>query len=94
MNRDEVVKKRLAEVAEDGPLYSAIFVKAYAGEGSKRDAIKAMCLHCVGLDEGHREAIKNCTGYSCPLWQWRPYLPRAGKGSKNDAPAEDGGLGA
>lgn len=52
------------------PLYRAIMVKAYAGDCSPRSAIKAQCLHCTGYD---REAVRTCTGYSCPLWTFRPY---------------------
>lgn len=67
MTRDEVVTKRISEA---GPLYKAIMVKAYAGEGSPRQAIKAQCLSCVGYD---REAVTHCSGFSCPLWAFRPY---------------------
>ena len=44
--------------------------RAFSGSASPRGAIKAMCLACVGYD---RNSIKNCTGWSCPLWQYRPY---------------------
>jgi hypothetical protein len=67
MSRDQVVAKR---VSEAGPLYRQIMVKAYSGDASPRSAIKAQCLHCVGYD---REAVTHCTGYSCPLWAFRPY---------------------
>lgn len=67
MNRDEVVKKR---VAEAGQLYRVTMLKAYEGDCSPRQAIKAQCLSCVGFD---RQSITHCTGYSCPLWAFRPY---------------------
>jgi hypothetical protein len=67
MTRDETIAKR---VAEAGPLYRTIMVKAYAGDCPPRQAIKAQCLICVGYDRG---AITACTGYSCPLWAFRPY---------------------
>jgi hypothetical protein len=65
--RDEVVAKRIAEAGE---LYKPLMRKAYAGECSPRSAIKAFCLHCTGED---RQAIRTCSGYSCPLWRFRPY---------------------
>jgi hypothetical protein len=47
-----------------------ILTRAFSGAASPRAAIKAQCLTCVGYD---REAIKNCTGWSCPLWMYRPF---------------------
>lgn len=44
--------------------------RAFSGAASPRQAIKAQCLVCVGYD---RSAIKNCAGYSCPLWSYRPF---------------------
>lgn len=73
MNRNEVTDKR---VAEAGPLYRTIMVKAFAGDCSPRQAIKAQCLICVGYD---RDSVTNCTGFSCPLWSFRPYQPGSGE---------------
>jgi hypothetical protein len=67
MTRDEVVKKR---VEEAGQLYRTIMLRAYNGDCSPREAIKAQCLICVGYE---RQSITDCTGYSCALWQFRPY---------------------
>jgi hypothetical protein len=66
-NRAEVVKRR---VDEAGPLYRITMAKAYAGDCSPRAAIKAQCLICVGYE---RDSITNCTGWSCPLFAFRPY---------------------
>lgn len=44
--------------------------EAFSGAASPRQAIKAQCLACTGYD---RETIKSCTGYSCPLWKYRPF---------------------
>jgi hypothetical protein len=44
--------------------------EAFSGSASPRKAIKAMCLSCVGFE---RDAIRDCTGYSCPLWKYRPF---------------------
>jgi len=65
--RDEVVAKRISEAGE---LYRPLMLKAYAGDCSPRSAIKAQCLICVGYD---RQSVTNCTGYSCPLYTFRPY---------------------
>jgi hypothetical protein len=67
MNRAEVVAKRIAEA---GTLYRPAMAKAYAGNCSPRAAIKAQCLACTGYQ---REAITDCTGYSCALFMFRPY---------------------
>ena len=48
--------------------------RAFSGVASPRAAIKAMCLTCVGYE---RMAITNCTGWSCPLWKYRPYQEKA-----------------
>lgn len=67
MTRDEKVTQKLADCS---PMFRPVMVKAYSGEASPRNAIKAMCLECTGYD---REVIRGCTGYSCPLWTYRPY---------------------
>lgn len=72
MTRDEVVRRR---ISESSPLYRVIMQDAYQGTCSPRRAIKAACLHCVGFD---RQAITHCTGYSCPLWAFRPYQKEGG----------------
>lgn len=55
----------LAPISAQGALR-----RAFSGVASPREAIKAQCLACTGCD---RETIKNCTGYSCPLWTYRPF---------------------
>ncbi len=52
------------------PSSRGILGRAFAGESSPREAIRAMCLTCVGYQ---RDEITNCTGWSCPLWKFRPY---------------------
>ena len=44
--------------------------RAFFGVSSPRQAIKAMCLTCMGYD---RTQIEKCTGWSCPLWTYRPF---------------------
>lgn len=78
MNRDEIVAQRIKDVSdkENGaPLYTQIMVNAYEGSCSPRQAIKAQCLICVGYD---RKAVTHCSGYSCPLWKFRPYQKEGG----------------
>ena len=45
-----------------------ILRRAFTGR-SRKTAIKAMCLECVGFD---RSAITGCTATACPLWKFRP----------------------
>lgn len=65
--REIRVAKRLEEAPESA---RNTLREAFLGSASPRKAIKAMCLSCVGFD---RNAIRTCTGYSCPLWAYRPY---------------------
>jgi hypothetical protein len=66
-DRLKVVEKALAEAS---PMFRPVMEKAYAKECSPGKAIKAKCLECTGYD---RQTIRACTGYSCPLWAFRPY---------------------
>ena len=45
------------------------FVKAYT-QKSRANAIKAKCIDCACFQ---RLEITNCTAYTCPLWEIRPY---------------------
>ena len=71
MNREDQVEKIIsgAPISMQGSL-----ARAFSGSTSPRAAIKAMCLTCVGYE---RMAITNCTGWSCPLWKYRPYQEKA-----------------
>jgi len=46
------------------------YLKAMKG-GSRSMAIKAHCLECVGWDRGE---VRECTGYACPLYPYRPFV--------------------
>lgn len=48
------------------------WLKAYAGELSPKQAIKAKCQDCVGWEDV-RTNIGFCTARTCPLWAYRPY---------------------
>ena len=62
--------KRFAGVLQDAPSKAAIFRRVYSGTASPREAIKAMCLDCVGLSEVE---VRECPATACPLWRFRPY---------------------
>jgi len=49
--------------------YKEIYRKAMGGR-SRKMAIKAFCLECVGWDRGE---ITICTDSGCPLYPYRPY---------------------
>ena len=69
-------KERVAKAIDEASLlYRPVMRKAYQGTASPRSAIKAQCLQCVGFD---RSMVTYCTGYSCPLWAYRPYQIRGG----------------
>ena len=70
MNRAKRITKA---VAEPSPLYRPIMQKAYAGTASPRSTLKAQCLACVGCT---RDDVTHCKGFSCPLWEYRPYQIR------------------
>ena len=67
MNRQD----RVNFMVQDAPVSvrGALF-RAFSGAANPRAAIKAMCLTCMGYDRGQ---IENCTGWSCPLWEYRPF---------------------
>lgn len=67
MNREQRTVRVIAEAPQS---CQKAMRDAFAGEASPRQAIKAQCLACTGYE---RETVKNCTGYSCPLWKYRPY---------------------
>ena len=73
MNREERINKAIAEART---LYRTIMQKAYDGTAAPRSAIKAQCLACVGYE---RLMVIHCTGFSCPLWAYRPYQNKGGR---------------
>lgn len=64
--------RHLAGVLRDAPSKAGVFRRVYARQASPREAIRAQCLDCVGLDE---LAIRGCTSTACPLYYFRPYQP-------------------
>lgn len=73
MTRDEVVNTQTEEAPKSA---QSIVARAFSGDASPRAAIKAKCLTCTGYD---RAAITTCTGWTCPLWAYRPFQKAEGK---------------
>jgi hypothetical protein len=73
-------------LAEAPPRWRGILLRAYEGTGGRTNAITAMCLHCTGFDP---DTVRDCTGYSCPLWAYRPYAASSAKPEKSGT-QEDG----
>lgn len=46
---------------------------------TRKQAILAQCFVCNGEEEGSR---KDCSGISCPLYQWFPYRKKVLKAAK------------
>ena len=82
MNRPETIEKRLSEAPQSS---RNTLREAFLGAASPRKAIKAMCLSCTGFD---RVEIRDCTGFSCPLWAYRPFTepPPSVPGALPDSP--------
>ena len=55
--------------------YQALFHRVRAAESkSKADAVKAMCLECVGFKY---KRVAGCTAPRCPLYNVRPYRKKS-----------------
>jgi hypothetical protein len=56
---------------------------------SYKSAVEAMCKYCIyDPDSGYgtwREQVSQCTGYGCPLWDFRP---TASGGAFSDPPTD------
>ena len=62
-------KKQEHHLTTVGIMYRGVFKEAYAGK-SRRKAVTAFCLDCIGLDP---DEIRRCSAPACPLWSVRPY---------------------
>lgn len=50
----------------------------YDRRPTRKNAINAMCAHCMGctreeLEVGFRNDVKNCASTECPLHRFRPF---------------------
>ena len=68
---DLKILKRLDAIPQK---YRNIYIKAFSGKASPRQAIKAFCLECVYWQ---KEEIRKCTCPACPLYRLRPYQQSA-----------------
>lgn len=69
----QIVKNRIANGLK---AYKTPLEKHQENQKSLRYAINAKCYECMGCDKSHREWIRDCTSYSCPLYSVRPYQSR------------------
>ena len=67
--RRSAVAKRLAEMP---PNHRLIYLQAVGGR-SRKAAIKAFCLECVGWQGAE---VDLCTARACPLYAYRPVTQR------------------
>ena len=54
-------------------------IRRYLKNPTRKNAIHAMCAHCVGCDSNHqepgfRQSISACTVKACPLYRYRPFV--------------------
>jgi hypothetical protein len=66
----KITAKRAGRLETVPPSARGHLIAAWTGNCSPRRAIKANCLECVGFD---RDAIRDCTAFACPLWNFRPF---------------------
>lgn len=69
LNSDRIATKR-ARRLETAPMSVCGILSRSWTRKSRKTAITAMCLECVGFD---RKAITECAAYAYPLWKSRPY---------------------
>ena len=71
-----VIKTRLAEIQKHTPKLHPLFFRVYAGQTGLTEAVKAKCLDCGcwQIDE-----VRNCTIFTCPIWDFRPFQQKSGK---------------
>jgi len=83
-HRRRQIRARIAEM----PLSSrSAYLRAAAKQAPPRLAIKAHCMECCGWE---RRAVAECTGYACPLWEYRPFQSSAdSEGDEDDAEHAD-----
>ena len=72
MLSQEQIEKNKIYAEKNVPKAARILFKRAHGGKSKAAAIKSKCQECFGFDD-YREAVKDCRGYTCPLWPYRPY---------------------
>lgn len=67
---EKIAAKRARRIETAPQSFRKLLTLAMSGKCSPRAAIRAQCAECNGFD---RDAIRDCTAYACPLWNFRPY---------------------
>lgn len=62
------------------PKYRGVYLRAVSG--NKPAARKAMCLECVGWEQGAIQMIRNCPSRACPNHTVRPYQVKVSTGDQ------------
>jgi hypothetical protein len=83
---EKITAKRAGRLATTPASFKSLFIAAWAGKCSPRQAVKAQCAECVSFD---RQAISDCTCYACPLWAFRPFQPAGNLAGDAGAVAPD-----
>jgi len=71
-------------------------IRKFLAKPTRSTAIKAKCAECMGctaesIEPGFRRDIKECSTWTCPLHQFRPYQGKADAEDAEDAlSASDG----
>jgi flagellar biosynthesis regulator FlaF len=86
----EAAQTKLKKMRESGEITREynIMKRAKADPKSKVKAIHAFCFNCMGgtidelPDHGWKDGIRDCTAPECPLYNFRPFKPKAKSESK------------
>lgn len=57
------------------PRFQGVYQRAL--DGGRTAAVKAMCLECMGWQEGCVRMVRECASKACPLWAVRPFQRKA-----------------
>ena len=67
------IEKGLKETPQS---LQTLFRSVYSLGQTRNQAIKAMCVECMGVD---KVAVKECGSRLCPLWKFRPYQAKGNR---------------
>ena len=65
--RRTLIEERALQIPK---AYQTGYLRAAAGRGPIRAAVKAHCLECMSWV---RAEVTRCPSLACPLWSYRPY---------------------
>jgi hypothetical protein len=66
----KIAAKRAGRLEQCPVSARCLLARCWSKKASPRQAIKAFCHECCGYD---RAAIAECTAWTCPLYEYRPY---------------------